>query len=125
MEYKKAMEIYKRMCESIAEAELRCVGCPLNALSITDCEGYLIRDAEEVEPILKKWDAENPVLVDWDTARDAMIKGAVYKYPPALEGFQHNYTFHDSYFCRVENGDEYTSSYLTIDMIKGKWELIE
>lgn len=58
MEFKEAMRIWKRMCDSIENGD--CSKCPLNEASDRICYNWARKCPAEVEAILAKWAAEHP-----------------------------------------------------------------
>lgn len=57
MEFKEAMRIWKRMCES----NDRCARCPIPVHGGTSCPTWVMRNPVEAETILAKWAEEHPV----------------------------------------------------------------
>ena len=47
----------KRMCNSYS----KCVGCPVDCDTKTDCEYYLTVNPEQYVKIVEKWSSEHPV----------------------------------------------------------------
>ena len=58
MEFKEAMRIWKRMCDSIENGD--CSECPLNEASNRICYNWVRKCPAESEAILAKWAAEHP-----------------------------------------------------------------
>lgn len=78
MEYKKAVEIYERMCDS---RKHDCEHCELNHRQNTKnllCTDLLYRYPDIVEPILEKWDKEHP--------KETILSKFLEYYPNALIG---------------------------------------
>ena len=64
MEFVKAMQISKRMCDKYSKK--LCTGCPLSpehngTYKGCSCSTFIEKYPEQAEAILKKWDEENPV----------------------------------------------------------------
>jgi hypothetical protein len=58
MEFKEAMRIWKRMCESIEDGS--CSGCPLKEVSDGICRIWAGGHPAPAEAILAKWAEEHP-----------------------------------------------------------------
>lgn len=58
MEFKEAVRIWKRMCDSIENGD--CSECPLNEASNRICYNWVRKCPDEAEAILAKWAAEHP-----------------------------------------------------------------
>ena len=56
MEFKEAMRIWKRMCESNGQ----CEHCPIPAYDATLCRAWVMMHADHANDILAKWAEEHP-----------------------------------------------------------------
>ena len=56
MEFKAAMRIWKRMCESNGQ----CGHCPMPGHGATSCPVWVMRNPDHAEAILAKWAEEHP-----------------------------------------------------------------
>ena len=56
MEFKEAMRIWKRMCESNGQ----CEHCPIPACDTTLCRAWVMMHADRANGILAKWAEEHP-----------------------------------------------------------------
>lgn len=83
LDYKEAMKIYKRICNSIT----KCVDCPLDSYNNgvqKQCRYFIIDHPEKAESILKEWLTEHPVKTNEQKCNEMFLETFGVPYETAL-----------------------------------------